>query len=108
MDPDHHRVPEGAWLGGRGLRSLPRTHLRPGLGMVARSTGRSGGAAGSTKRAVRGGFDTLAIERRRASRAARRRLAGRRTDGLLATRSGRLRPDMGHLRADYGEPRTPL
>src|SRR5215212_11678052 len=76
--------------------------------MVARSTGRRGCAAGSAERAVGGGFDTLAIERRWACRAARRRLAGRRTDGLLAARSGRLRPDMGHLRADNGAPGPPL
>jgi hypothetical protein len=30
------RVPEGARGGGRGLRGLPRTQLRPGLGRVAR------------------------------------------------------------------------
>src|SRR5215203_7111907 len=76
--------------------------------MVARPTGRRGCAAGSAERAVGGGFDTLTIERRRACRATRRRLAGPRADGLLAARSGRVRPDMGHLRADNGEPGPPL
>src|SRR5215218_9742760 len=86
MDPYHNRLLEGAWRGGRGVRGLPRTQLRPGLGRAARGSGRRGRAAGGAERTICGEYVTLAIERRRASRAASRGLAGRRTVELLASR----------------------
>src|SRR5215218_5665019 len=104
LDPDHDRLLEGAWRGGRGLRGLPRTQLRPGLGTVARPPCRRGRTAGGAEHAVGGEHVTLSIERRWMCRGAGRRLAGRRTHELLAARSGRVRPDMGHLPAHNGAP----
>src|SRR5215213_101956 len=108
MDPYHYRLPERARGSGRGLRSLPRTPVCARLGRVARPPGRRGRAAGGAEHDVGGEHATLAIERRWACRGTRRRLAGRRTDGLLAARSRRLRPDMGHLQARHGTPGTQL
>src|SRR5215217_1712025 len=104
MDPNHDRLLKGAWLGGRGLRSVSRTPVCSRLGRVARSSGRRGRTAGGPERAVSGDYATLAIERRWACRAARGRLAGSRTYELVATRSGRLRPNMEHLQAHNGAP----
>src|SRR5215210_3017956 len=104
MDPYHDCVPEGARWGGRGRRGLPRTQLRPGLGRVAWPPGRRGRAAGGAEHDVGGEHTTLAIERRWACRDASRGLAGRRTLGLLAARSGRVRPNMGHLQAHHEAP----
>src|SRR5215211_8071983 len=104
MDPDHNRLLEGPWLGGTGLRDLPRPQLRASLGRVARPPGRRGSAAGGAERTICGEYVTLAIERRRARRDGSRGLAGRRTLGLLTARSGRVRPDMGHLPAHHEAP----
>src|SRR5215208_636880 len=104
MDPYHDRVPKRAWLGGTGLRGLPRPQLRARLGRVARPPGRRGRTAGSAERTVGREYATRAIERRRAGRGARGRLAGRRTHEPLVARSGRLRPNMGHLQAHNGAP----
>src|SRR5215210_9113435 len=68
LDPDHDRLLEGAWRGGRGRRGLPRTQLRPGLGRVAWPPGRGGRTAGGAEHTVGGEHVTLAIERRRACR----------------------------------------
>src|SRR5215204_2805284 len=104
MDPYHDCVPEGARWGGRGRRGLPRTQLRPGLGRVAWPPGRRGRATGGAEHDVGGEHTTLAIERRWACRGTRRRLAGRRTHELLSARSGRVRPNMGHLQAHHEAP----
>src|SRR5215217_709724 len=108
MDPNHYRLLKGARLSGRGLRGVSRTPVCARLGRVARSPGRRGRTACGAERAVGGEYVTLAIERRWACRAARRRLAGRRTIELFATRPGRLRRDLEHLRAHNGASGSPL
>src|SRR5215210_6398029 len=104
MDPYHYRLPERTRGSGRGLRGLPRTPVGARLGRVARPPGRRGRAAGGSELAVGRQYAPLAIERRWACRGTRRRLAGRRTHEPLVARSGRLRPDMGHLQAHNGAP----
>src|SRR5215204_6202445 len=104
MDPYHDRVLERERVAVEDCVAYHGRSFAPAWEGLRGGSGRRGRAAGGAEHDVGGEHVTLAIERRWACRGTRRRLAGRRTHELLSARSGRVRPNMGHLQAHHEAP----